>query len=879
MQSENTICTDTATDSEAISEKWSCEFCTYDNYIASLRCSMCRTPRTPATKLIFENHHNQNAAGQRKMSSGSLFGTADIFKLGSSTTTSPSTPTPTPSNNNIQKMSRSSSPLMAQLQNEVDHAKWSCQVCTFLNWPRSIRCTQCMSPRRRVSPVVSRNSPMSPRQLGSGGIPPVTACALSSPTSPPLSIHSSEQIPLQICINNFSNKHLKNQISSPCVSPPIAPQNSAPSFSTAPLTTHMESMKITTSEVNNERNRNIISQDKKSGYGEISPTPSLSASAQTTPSCGAASTSKWSCCECTYENWPRTQRCVLCGTLRNQTQKPSRNEEEQQRDEEVTRTNCDVTTRRETPSPQGASSARSHNSLADVKPANNFDYERRLRQLRRRLREADLNWLTACMGVVEGDMNPVEAYLNSGGDVTRKLTNPEVALLNRPNMTIFEAGHTLVHLAIKFHREDMLATLLSQFDGGSGGGARVKCVPSYVAPDLGAAIRRHISQALRQRKGTFPCFFINEFATYTLPPEIEDLPPGTQEQLYSELMDRDAQRELEEESHIINWSQEVRVRLGSRLHALWNRSAGDCLLDSVLQATWGVFDRDNTLRRAMADSLHEAGHIFYPRWRDWEVQQALELDYTLDEGQLAEDWAGLLNLASQPGASLEQLHVFCLAHVLRRPIIVYGVKYVKSWRGENLGLARFEGVYLPFLWESSFCSPSPIALGYTRGHFCALVPPEPATRQHLQSAPTCGRLGAAAPSSMFGCSSGDDSDKSTFLPLTTSEDDGKQILPIHFLSVSELGNEEMILRQWLDVCVTDSGLIVARQRVSKPPLLVAQMTEEWLNHYRKLAQSTSAPFASRTASGAGGGSSAPTRSSPISGSNQCYSSDGDSDEE
>ena len=91
--------------------------------------------------------------------------------------------------------------------------------------------------------------------------------------------------------------------------------------------------------------------------------------------------------------------------------------------------------------------------------------------------------------------------------------------------------------------------------------------------------------------------------------EIEDLPPATQEQLYSELMDRDAQRELEEEAAIINWSEEVRVRLASRLHALWNRSAGDCLLDSVLQATWGVFDRENTLRRAMADSLNEAGHL------------------------------------------------------------------------------------------------------------------------------------------------------------------------------------------------------------------------------------------------------------------------------
>jgi hypothetical protein len=43
------------------------------------------------------------------------------------------------------------------------------------------------------------------------------------------------------------------------------------------------------------------------------------------------------------------------------------------------------------------------------------------------------------------------------------------------------------------------------------------------------------------------------------------------------------------------------------------------------------------------------------------------------------------------GASLEQTHIFALAHILRRPIIVYGVKYVKSFRGESLGLARFQG--------------------------------------------------------------------------------------------------------------------------------------------------------------------------------------------
>ena len=40
--------------------------------------------------------------------------------------------------------------------------------------------------------------------------------------------------------------------------------------------------------------------------------------------------------------------------------------------------------------------------------------------------------------------------------------------------------------------------------------------------------------------------------------EIEDLPPDTQEKLYSELLDRDAQHELEEDAAIINWSEEVR---------------------------------------------------------------------------------------------------------------------------------------------------------------------------------------------------------------------------------------------------------------------------------------------------------------------------------
>ena len=133
-------------------------------------------------------------------------------------------------------------------------------------------------------------------------------------------------------------------------------------------------------------------------------------------------------------------------------------------------------------------------------------------------------------------------------------------------------------------------------------------VPSYIAPDIASDIRRHFCASLRIRKSSFNCRYINEHATFSLPAEIEELPIAIQEQLHEELFDREAQAELESSPPALNWSLEITARLGSRLMVLWNRSAGDCLLDSAMQATWGVFDRDNVLRRALSDTLHQCGH-------------------------------------------------------------------------------------------------------------------------------------------------------------------------------------------------------------------------------------------------------------------------------
>ncbi|KAF3420371.1 hypothetical protein E2986_01375 [Frieseomelitta varia] len=717
---------------------------------------------------------------------------------------------------------------------EEQESKWTCEYCTYENWPSSLKCTMCRGAKPLLGEDIYRLRDPSPQRSGSNvASGPVTH--LSPTDSYNL---SSQNVPLGKWSCTMCT-YLNYQNTTRCVQcgnrKPTGLNQSIHSLASN-LHEHLAPLRLGDPPPNSGSNPPPINLHPERYYNlqtNLHP-------------------EKWSCLICTYENWPKATKCVMCGNPKEKDRRdrttnnvgvilpsPERDHSQRnlpspphapyihqnQRDE-----NLAVGRRTSHRYPDSR-----NDNLSTPQSPNNCDYERRLKQLRR---HTDWCWLNACLGIVEGDNAPVEAYLASGGDPARQLTHSEVLLLNRSSA--FDVGHTLVHLAIRFQREDILATLLSQIEGSGSG---VKRVPSYVAPDLAAQIRRHVTNSIRLRKGSFPCYFVTDIATFALPAEycgmlrfVEDLPSIVQEQMLEELLDKEAQQQLEGgggEPPALNWSLEITERLGSRLHALWNRSAGDCLLDSVMQATWGVFDRDNALRRALADSLQQAGQFFYPRWREYEASQASRmLDFTLEETQWQEDWESLLATAAQPGSALEQLHVFALAHILRRPIIVYGVKYVKSFRGEDIGYARFEGVYLPLLWEPSFCIRSPIALGYTRGHFTALVPIEPYASSRIP--PLSSHGGGNSPLQQLQIQM-----QTTFMPLMDRE---HKLLPIHFLSLEEVGREESILKEWLDVCRTEGGILVAQQKLHKRPLLVAQMLEEWLNHYRRLAQTNNAPF-------------------------------------
>ncbi|XP_063992160.1 ubiquitin thioesterase trabid [Diachasmimorpha longicaudata] len=705
---------------EESQSKWICEYCTYENWPSSLKCTMCRG----AKPLLGEDIYRLRDPSPQRSNVAS----GPVCYSQSSTDTY-----------NLSPQNYS--------QNLPSGGKWSCEMCTYLNYQNASRCIQCSTSK----PIVH-------------------------------TVHHS--------LASNLHEHL------------------------APL--RLADPPPTTVPVGNN----------------LAPSSQME---------------KWSCHICTYENWPKATKCIMCAQQKENHHYQHQQQQQQCDKRENSTTNTAIIlpsperdNQKGLPSPPqsyenlaGARRSQRYEGRTDSLPApqgpNDIEYEGRLKQFSR---HKDWRWLNACLGIVEGQNVPVEAYLASGGDPARQLTHSEVLLLNRSSA--FDVGHTLVHLAIRFQREDILATLLSQIEGSGSG---IKRVPSYVAPDLAAQIRRHLTNSIRVRKGSFPCYFITDVATFALPAEVEDLPSNVQEQMLEELLDREAQQQLEGgggEPPALNWSLEITERLGSRLHALWNRSAGDCLLDSAMQATWGVFDRDNALRGALADSLQQVGYLFYPRWREYEASQASRmLDFTLEETQWQEDWENLLATAAQPGSALEQLHIFTLAHIMRRPIIVYGVKYVKSFRGEDIGYARFEGVYLPLLWEPSFCIRSPIALGYTRGHFTALVPIEPYASSRLSHSGV-GVGGGNSPMQQLQIQM-----QTTFMPLMDTE---RKLLPIHFLTSEEIGREETILKQWLDVCTTEGGILVAQQKLHKRPLLVAQMLEEWLNHYRRLAQNNDAPY-------------------------------------
>ena len=72
--------------------------------------------------------------------------------------------------------------------------------------------------------------------------------------------------------------------------------------------------------------------------------------------------------------------------------------------------------------------------------------------------------------------------------------------------------------------------------------------------------------------------------------------------------------------------------------------------------------------------------------------------------------------------SLEPIHVYALANLLCRPIIVLSEDMLKDAEGRPIAPIPFGGIYLPLEKEITQCYKYPLILAYESSHFSALVP-------------------------------------------------------------------------------------------------------------------------------------------------------------
>ncbi|XP_043931423.1 tumor necrosis factor alpha-induced protein 3 [Protopterus annectens] len=194
------------------------------------------------------------------------------------------------------------------------------------------------------------------------------------------------------------------------------------------------------------------------------------------------------------------------------------------------------------------------------------------------------------------------------------------------------------------------------------------------------------------------------------------------------MFDRGMQVALENQKEL-NWCREVK-----KLVPLKTDGDGNCLLHAVSQYMWGVQDTDLVLRKLLHNVMKDTEMCnFKLRWQHscLRSKEFVETELHYDTRNWDEEWEKLVEMASasKPPShtglrydSLEEVHVFVLSNILRRPIIVLADKILRSLEsGSSFAPLNVGGIYLPLHWPKEECYSFPIVLCYESNHFAPLV--------------------------------------------------------------------------------------------------------------------------------------------------------------
>uniref|UniRef100_A0A8C4ZSU2 ubiquitinyl hydrolase 1 n=1 Tax=Gadus morhua TaxID=8049 RepID=A0A8C4ZSU2_GADMO len=203
-------------------------------------------------------------------------------------------------------------------------------------------------------------------------------------------------------------------------------------------------------------------------------------------------------------------------------------------------------------------------------------------------------------------------------------------------------------------------------------------------------------------------------------------PQAFREVVQAAILDRAMQVSLEQEKKL-NWCREVK-----KMVPLRTNGDGNCLLHAASQYMLGVQDTDLVLRKALHGVLKDTDTGSFRARFQAELLHSQEftqtgLRYTTTNWE--EEWEKIVNMASPVSSSnglqfdsLEDIHIFILCNILRRPIIVIADQVLRSMKsGSSFSPLNVGGVYLPLQWQPTDCYKYPIVLGYDSQHFAPLI--------------------------------------------------------------------------------------------------------------------------------------------------------------
>lgn len=157
---------------------------------------------------------------------------------------------------------------------------------------------------------------------------------------------------------------------------------------------------------------------------------------------------------------------------------------------------------------------------------------------------------------------------------------------------------------------------------------------------------------------------------------------------------------------------------------------GNCLVHAARKCVSTEDDKKLELRQALYEHMVKHQDVFYGSFVRYQTKWNESLgmsSFSLSQEQWKREWADVLDYAKPKEGkfqkSLEPIHVYALADLLRRPIIIFA-KQVPNTSLPSKAFG-FAGIYLPNIsdsyWHSDTVIVNPILLAYDYGHFKLLL--------------------------------------------------------------------------------------------------------------------------------------------------------------